>query len=284
MVGSGLKMYLYSRADLEKQFKKGKDSEIQSDLYVDNILTDFKGISERFLDCVVDEKRFNFDKIKPSELIDAWEGSLVESTNNCAEIDAANMALELAIEEGVQYLMIGTDSKYTINGATNIEAYAKVGWKRHDGKSLKNLDKWKRYHDNYLTLKSNGCVIYLTYTPGHSDNPHNDAAHINASRGVILSKLGIAERVIQRRKSDNPKSPKYNRLLNQSCWYMYSGINEQPKSKDGRWVYSCGKHGPKDEWFGKRMSDTVHSVVFLKDQDPVLEALRKRTLSYSKRY
>ena len=266
-VGSGLKMYLYNKTNIEKQFK-GID--------VDNILSDFKNIATRFLDCVVDENFHNFDKVKPSEIINSWQGALEPSTNNCAEIDAATMAIELAIEAGVKYLMIGADSKYTLNGAVNIEGYAKSGWKKSDGNLLKNIPKWERFYTKYQELLATGCQIYFMYLPGHSDNPHNDAADLNATRGIMLSQQGISERVVQRDTSETVKPAKYNRLLKQSCWYLYSGQKEQPKSKDGRWVYSCGKHGPRDDWFGKRMSDTIHSVVFLKEQDPVLETLRKK--------
>ena len=62
-------------------------------------------------------------------------------TNNVAEIQAASMAVSLAMDNGVQRLQVNTDSQFVINCITKwVANWKKNGWKTAAGKPVVNKE------------------------------------------------------------------------------------------------------------------------------------------------
>lgn len=66
------------------------------------------------------------------------------ATNNCGEIQASSLAIQLAGDCGIKKLCINTDSQFLINSATKwMGGWKRNGWKLKSGESVKNVIDFK---------------------------------------------------------------------------------------------------------------------------------------------
>lgn len=242
--------------------------------------------------------RTGADKFAEPEQLDVWrawgplEGN--KRSNNEAEIKAAAEAIRYATANDFKQLEIRSDSMYTIDGATKWMAnWINRGWKKADGTTVPNKDTWLELHQAITEATPVLGDVKWTWVKGHAGNHGNEQADNAAARGGILAKaekyesvhefIQVAEKVIENgevKKAEKPKKPKkdkvppYSRLLMHARWYFNTNV-ETPMSQDGRYIYTLGHHG-EDELWGKRISDSCHSVVFLKNPDPVMESIRNK--------
>ena len=120
-------------------------------------------------------------------------GSEQNTTNNRMELTAAIKTLEkLKTYKLKENFKLRTDSKYVIEGYTKwIINWKRNGWKTSSGKSVQNLDLWKKIDQ----LRINGLV--MDYVKGHSGDKQNDRVDkiaTNYSKGISLeSKLKESE-------------------------------------------------------------------------------------------
>ncbi|XP_074636556.1 ribonuclease H1-like [Acropora palmata] len=104
-----------------------------------------------------------------------------EQTNQRAEIMAAVEALITAKSLGHKTLEIRTDSKYTINGATDwCLRWKKNGWKTINGTEVKNKTEFQT-----LTKLCDEIDVKWTHVPGHRGIPGNEAADNLARSGAL---------------------------------------------------------------------------------------------------
>ena len=90
-------------------------------------------------------------------------------TNQRAEIQAAIVAVSIAIEEQMDSLEIYTDSMYVINGALSwIEMWRHNNWLTSRGEQVANLDKWLELDDAMHYYWDCGGDLFFTHVPGHS--------------------------------------------------------------------------------------------------------------------
>ena len=67
-----------------------------------------------------------------------------KQTNNVAEIQAASMAVSLAMDNGVQRLQVNTDSQFVINSVTQwMKGWKQKGWVTASGQEVKNKDDFQ---------------------------------------------------------------------------------------------------------------------------------------------
>lgn len=237
---------------------------------------------------------------KPAEPVklsewQSWGGLKGRCDNNEGEIYAITNAINYAIDNDINNLEIRSDSKIALNGATKwIDGWKARGWKKGDGVAPSYLPQWKML-DTAIIDASNINIKY-TWVKGHSGNVGNDKADECAKKGGALAGSGVYEPVHEtileiaedgkdKGKSVKPKKPKtppYNRLLLHSKWYFTTNTGKQ-LSRDGRNVYMFGVHSD-DELHGKRVSDASNSVVFLKEENKVLETLRTKQDSVGNEY
>ncbi len=120
-------------------------------------------------------------------------GAEQNTTNNRMELTAAIKTLEkLKTYKLKENFKLRTDSKYVIEGYTKwITNWKRNGWKTSSGKSVQNLDLWKKIDQ----LRINGLV--MEYVKGHSGDKQNDRVDkiaTNYSKGISLeSKLKESE-------------------------------------------------------------------------------------------
>lgn len=249
---------------------------------------DTRGLKGSTTEIVVIEK----DKWGTPEQLDVWRtwgGMEGMRSNNEAEILAATYAMDKALELKVSSLEIRADSKYTIKGATEwMGGWKKRGWTKADGLPVENQDLWKDLSDRMDKLKAEKIHLKWQWVNAHKGTPGNEEADQAAKRGGLLAKQGKYDPVYEQiqvvanvekldkekpkvKKTPKPKIPAYCRLLAHQRLYFTTNI-ERPMSACGRYVYFLGGD-PEDELHGKRISDSCHSVVLLKNPDPVLEAI-----------
>jgi len=114
-------------------------------------------------------------------------GSEQNTTNNRMELTAAIKTIEkLKNYKLKENFKLRTDSKYVIEGYTKwIINRKKNGWKTSAGKSVQNLDLWKKIDQ----LRINGLI--MEYVRGHSGDEQNDRVDkiaTNYSKGISIIK------------------------------------------------------------------------------------------------
>ena len=112
-------------------------------------------------------------------------GSEQNTTNNRMELTAAIKTLEkLRDFQLIENFKLRTDSKYVIEGYTKwIINWKNNGWKTSSGKSVQNLDLWKKIDE----LRIEG--LEMEYVKGHSGDKQNDRVDLiatNYSKGIPL--------------------------------------------------------------------------------------------------
>lgn len=247
--------------------------------------------------------RLEGDKWGTPEQLDIWRswgGMEGMRSNNEAEIIAATYAMDKALELEVATLEIRADSTYTIKGATEwMKGWKKRDWCKSDGLPVENQDLWKELDKRLDLLKDAKITLKWQWVNAHKGTPGNEEADQAAKRGGLLAKQGKYDTVYEQlqvisneekldkekpkvKKTPKPKIPAYSRLLTHQRLYFTTNI-ERPMSVDGRYVYFLGGD-PEDELHGKRISDSCHSVVLLKNPDPVLEAIMVKQTEVSDDY
>lgn len=70
------------------------------------------------------------------------------ATNNCGEIQASTLAIQLAGDCGVKKLCVNTDSQFLINSITKwMAGWKRKGWKLKSGDPVKNVTDFKALDD-----------------------------------------------------------------------------------------------------------------------------------------
>lgn len=256
--GWGLHGYTYNAAEpLERVAKK-------------NDIPSTKGYVEQ---AKLENKDVN--AIKPLSYVDGWGSMPYKCSNNTAEVKAALEGVKIAKKYSANELTILSDSEYLIKGIKEgYYRWEKDGWVKPDGTPRANQEVWKELIKEVEDLKQNGKTIHWYWVRGHSDNLGNDNADSNATRGRILAAKGIEFDTVYIEDPNGywKEEADYNRLFAQPCWYFC--INqERHKSSDGRYVYYTGNHTNSVDQFGKVSTDHSYTVLFLKEPEPVLEAV-----------
>ncbi len=98
---------------------------------------------------------------------------VIQGTNNIAELNALNKALQIASDSNTDNITIYSDSKYSIECVT-IWSY---GWKSNGwtkkGGEIKNLDLIQKIHNLYDNIKDK---ITIKHVKGHSGIEGNELA------------------------------------------------------------------------------------------------------------
>lgn len=261
--GWGLHGYTYNV--LEELEKVSKKTDVPStDGYVDN-------------DVIASTR--SIKAVTPMQYIDGWGSLIPESTNNIAELTAAINGINLARHSNIdaKAVHILSDSQYVIQGVKDWhKKWEAQNWFKQDGTPVPNAEVWQRLLADLRGAESEGRKFSWSWVKGHNNNLGNELADRNATRGVVVGKKGLEVHQFDYNDSKGYWNPKndYNRMFSQPRWYFTTNAAVDGRSKDGRYVYHCGAHGPKNEVLGKRVSDHAFSVLFLKEQEPVLEKVR----------
>lgn len=105
------------------------------------------------------------------------------ATNNCGEIQAATVAIQLAKQSGIKKLQINTDSSYLIKSVTEwMPRWKAKNWKSTTNQELKNLVDFKE-----LDKEMTGDIsIRWHHVRGHQGVPGNEKADKLAREGSAM--------------------------------------------------------------------------------------------------
>lgn len=107
-----------------------------------------------------------------------------KQTNNRAEIEAAIVAIQIALKNNYKTLDIHTDSDFMINSMTKwIKKWKRNGWKLSTGGPVKNQSDWKRF-DFYQSQLDK---LVFTKVRGHSGIYGNEKADFLARKGIYCT-------------------------------------------------------------------------------------------------
>lgn len=223
-------------------------------------------------------------QVSPLTYVDGWGTVGVQATNNMAEILAGSQGLVYAqtvmLTTPVDCVNVYTDSEMVVNTMTKwYKNWVRDNFMKPDGSERPNATLWKDLIAQQEKLTSSGVSVNWNWVRGHSTSVGNQLADQNATRGVIQTQKHGSDMpdtlLIRDAKGYwSPKNP-YNRMFSLNRCYFILNSPDVITSKDGRSVYHCGQSQDDNEYDGKRMSDQAYGVLFLKEPEPVLEALRK---------
>ena len=102
------------------------------------------------------------------------------ATNNTAEIQAVTKSVNQAKSHGITDVVIKTDSKFTIDCATQwMDTWKSNGWTKADGNEVVNKEDLKA-----LDQAQQGMTVTYEHVRGHSGNPGNERADHLARQGA----------------------------------------------------------------------------------------------------
>lgn len=126
-----------------------------------------------------------------SESYITYGGCGEKATNNHAEAQAADNALQLIIDNKWEAPTMYCDSKYVLDG---IQSYL-PGWKKRDwftsaGTPVANKQIWQQVDAKLQTIKAASYKVNYKWVKGHSGNEGNEFADDGATKGLFLSSNG----------------------------------------------------------------------------------------------
>lgn len=223
------------------------------------------------------------NQVIPTGYIDGWGSLSNKETNNSAElhgfINSMGIIKNLIDKEQLKKAQLLLDSQYVIKGINEFyPRWEARNWMKSDNSEpIANAILWQRAVNEYKQVSAN-VDICVNWVKGHSGDLGNTRADNLATTGVFVGRNGVLDKT----KIKHSPVAKYgspdvsiNRLFQKNR--LYFNTQEQPlKSKDGRFVYHCGAHGDDDTLVGMRMHDSCAYVVYTKEQEVVLEAIRQQ--------
>lgn len=216
--------------------------------------------------------------VKPIGFVD-YVKSIRDGTNNIGELTGAIAALRAALETEAVSLKLLPDSEYVIKGTTQwLKGWIENRWVTQTGEPVKNIQLWQLWSEFWNRLPESVRADYsINWVQGHSGNLGNDRADALATRGkrrAIKLEPNSDEFTYSVNSKYLARNGDHNRLLCLNNLYFDTGIPGIPTNDHGQIVYYCDSHGDDPDLYGKPMSDSVYSVVYLREPDPVLEAIR----------
>ncbi|XP_048005541.1 ribonuclease H1-like [Leguminivora glycinivorella] len=104
------------------------------------------------------------------------------ATNNCGEIQAATLAIKIALQNGITKLTINTDSQFLINVVTIwIPGWKRRGWKLASGEAVKNEIDFKD-----LDSVMHKLLLKWNYVKAHNGKHGNEMADRLAKAGAAM--------------------------------------------------------------------------------------------------
>lgn len=211
-------------------------------------------------------------EVKPLLYFDAYGSSVIEGTNNTAEIDATTNAFKKAKEYSVKTVNILTDSQYVQKGVTEwASTWVKRNWVKINGDPVPNSKEWKELLGEYNELINRGVSVKVDWIKGHDGHLGNEKADQLATVGVFgsmrkLDKIEFKSSGAEGYwKADVERHPF---IGNRRMYFNTLSESNVPGE------YYLGEHGKDDDHIGKKTSDGALCVVQLKTPDYVLEDIR----------
>lgn len=217
--------------------------------------------------------------VKPIGFVD-YIKPIREGTNNIGELTGAIAAVRAALETEAVSLKLLPDSEYVIKGTREwVTTWLENRWVTKAGEPVKNVRLWQEWLEYWNRLPADVRASYtITWVQGHSGNLGNDRADALATRGkrrAIKMESCVDEWSYALNSKYMARDNTSNRLLCLNNLYFTTGAGGIPTNDAGQVVYYTDSHGDDPDLYGKPMSDSTYGIVYLREPDPVLEAVRK---------
>lgn len=223
--------------------------------------------------------------VKVVNYVDRFGGVSKAKSNNHTELLAAKEALGYALDKGLSHTTVYSDSEYVVKGINSgLSKWTANGWRTRNGDELANREDWQEIASLLNKFKEKQTTVELAWIKGHNGHAGNEMADQWAGKGNSIGLNGSDITYSFEDKPDGYWKPKakYNRIFCHAKWYFSSSAEEISRSPDGRHVYWTGEHGDDDD-IAKPQADAATAVLYLKEQEPALEALRKHFIEQDQR-
>lgn len=212
--------------------------------------------------------------ITPLKYFDAIGSSSQLTSNNVAELYAAQHAIDMATQHQAKKVLIKSDSKYVVCGINEwSQHWVKNRWIKRDGTPVPNKVEWQGLLSSISNLAATGAKLDVRHVKGHSTFLGNNIADKLAGIGSEMSKNGKAMVIANASQPDGywkPQEEKSPLLAFRTL--LFSTM----KSTHHRGEYYLTTDAKSEELVGKAHVDTAYAVVQLKEPEPVLEMIRHR--------
>lgn len=224
-----------------------------------------------------EENKDTAKRVTPTHYIDGV-GCVQEATScNQTELVAVINGMKHVLDSDIQTCILYSDSENTLKGLTQrLPRWKASGWRLGDGEEVKNRSLWEEADLLLSKLNEQAKSITFKHISGHAGHFGNELSDDWARKGNALGVRGINYSVIKETDAQGYWKVDHEppRLLGGARWY-FSTADRDYVAEDGSYIYYLGENGGDDEQTGKPMAENSQAVVFLKEPDPVLEALRQ---------
>ncbi|MAP20169.1 MAG: hypothetical protein CL582_04425, partial [Alteromonadaceae bacterium] len=141
------------------------------------------------------------------------------TTNNITEMEGVKQAMETAMQQDVEKLLVLTDSNYVLKGLTEwVPGWIKRDWRKPDGEEVQNKNEWLSLLSVRDRLEASGIKLKIDKVRGHSGDLGNTMADMLASAAVIMARKGLSDKIFKVSEAKGYWNNKvdYNRLLSKA--------------------------------------------------------------------
>lgn len=266
-VGWGAHGYIYQIIDSPKKH----------DLH-ENILTDKGYVS--IIDFKEDSSEYKI--VEPTHFLTLYGSSNALSTNNVAEMLAMKNSLDYIIKNNFKFetIQIYTDSNYVQKGICEwSEGWLKTNWVKRDGSEVSNRLLWEQVLLSVESIKHITPDTNISWVKGHKDHLGNLIADCLASNGSNDSANDIHN---EEYTMVDAKDYFVNKVDVNPILSIPRMIFSSDPAKNNSGLYYMVKPSKPDIDIGVNDVNTTYCIVYLKEPDSVLEAIRARQSSVSK--
>ncbi len=266
-VGWGAHGYIYT---ISEKIKK-------HDLH-ENILTNKGYVS--ILDFKDESKEYHI--VEPVSFITFYGSSKDMSSNNVAEMLAMKNSLEYMVKNNFKFetIQIYTDSNYVQKGICEwSQSWINTNWIKRDGEEVSNRALWENLLDVVNEIKRITPATSIDWVKGHKDHLGNLIADCLASNGSNDSANSIFK---EEYKVNDAKEYLVNKVDVNPILSIPRMIFSSDPAKNNSGLYYMVKPSKPDIDIGVNDINTTYCIVYLKEPDSVLEAIRQRQSDVSK--
>lgn len=217
------------------------------------------------------------DTVNVYKFLNAY-GNINGVTNQVAEVQAFIQAGLLFIETGMhefcKTFVLRSDSEYVTVGVTeNLVNWKRSGWRKSDGRQVKNLAYWKKVDEIITKLEELGVSIDVHHVYGHKYDTGNNNADQMATLGLYQNKPYGEEWIA--RSDFHAASVDFCPLLIDSKLLYYPSRNIKSKF-DGKYhhfIYSNNNNQDKVNEIGRNLIDASIAVVMTDEDQTGINAL-----------
>ena len=205
-------------------------------------------------------------------------GNINGATSPVAELEAFIQAgllfLNTKMYEFCKLFVLRSDCELVVKGINEyLQGWKVAGWKKSDGRQVKNLHHWKKIDGIIAELNSHGVKLDINHVYGHKFDTGNNISDQMATLGLYQNKLYGDEWV--GRADFHQASVDFNPLLIDSKLLYYPARNIKCKG-DGKYyhfIYSNNNNQDDINEVGRNLVDACIGFVITDDDQPQINAL-----------